>query len=495
MNKTDERKDAIILILSNNTEFVTAGELAESLEVSEKTIYRTVKEINNDEKIPLEITSEKGKGYKITHINKISTPVSEVNDIANMTPAQRRNNIMQDLLISSPNERKIPVLYEDFFISDNLIRLDIKLMEKAVAQMNLKLIRNGQLLKIIGKEKNLRKAIGKLFQQNHLYVESLENNIEDNLFDSDIATFVLKQINIIEKRLNSILPYPYNINIFSHIYILVKRYQATDEVNFSYDMEISKSEEEEMTEYRSIYNVVKEITSNLERFLNKEIPKEEEYFLFQYLISSRFQGEFENDLLADKKVLQVVDYYIEKTSQYLNFNIESSKLRNNLYHHVKPFLNRLNNGFYVKNPLLDQIKYEYQMIFDAVQNTSVEMSKLFNLSEINEDEIGFITLYFAQYFEENPKYIDVLIVCTSGIGTSELLKSKISQKFKNINIVDVISTKQLYENPDTYRSIDLIISTVKFKETVRVPNIVISAMLTFDDQDRINNIIEDLGYE
>ena len=495
MNKTDERKDAIILILSNNTEFVTAGELAESLEVSEKTIYRTVKEINNDEKIPLEITSEKGKGYKITHINRISTPVSEVNDIANMTPAQRRNNIMQDLLISSPNERKIPVLYEDFFISDNLIRLDIKLMEKAVAQMNLKLIRNGQLLKIIGKEKNLRKAIGKLFQQNHLYVESLENNIEDNLFDSDIATFVLKQINIIEKRLNSILPYPYNINIFSHIYILVKRYQATDEVNFSYDMEISKSEEEEMTEYRSIYNVVREITSNLEHFLNREIPKEEEYFLFQYLISSRFQGEFEKDQLADKKVLQVVDYYIEKTSQYLNFNIESSKLRNNLYHHVKPFLNRLNNGFYVKNPLLDQIKYEYQMIFDAVQNTSVEMSKLFNLSEINEDEIGFITLYFAQYLEENPKYIDVLIVCTSGIGTSELLKSKISQKFKNINIVDVISTKQLYENPDTYRNIDLIISTVKFKETVRVPNIVISAMLTFDDQDRINNIIEDLGYE
>lgn len=495
MNKTDERKDAIILILSNNTEFVTAGELAESLEVSEKTIYRTVKEINNDEKIPLEITSEKGKGYKITHINKISTPVSEVNDIANMTPAQRRNNIMQDLLISSPNERKIPVLYEDFFISDNLIRLDIKLMEKAMAKMNLKLIRNGQLLKIIGKENNLRKAIGKLFQQNHLYVESLENNIEDNLFDSDIATFVLKQINIIEKRLNSILPYPYNINIFSHIYILVKRYQATDEVNFSYDMEISKSEEEEMTEYRSIYNVVREITSNLERFLNKEIPKEEEYFLFQYLISSRFQGEFEKDQLADKKVLQVVDDYIEKTSQYLNFNIESSKLRNNLYHHVKPFLNRLNNGFYVKNPLLDQIKYEYQMIFDAVQNTSVEMSKLFNLSEINEDEIGFITLYFAQYLEENPKYIDVLIVCTSGIGTSELLKSKISQKFKNINIVDVISTKQLYENPDTYRNIDLIISTVKFKETVRVPNIVISAMLTFDDQDRINNIIEDLGYE
>lgn len=495
MNKTDERKDAIILILSNNTEFVTAGELAESLEVSEKTIYRTVKEINNDEKIPLEITSEKGKGYKITHINKISTPVSEVNDIANMTPAQRRNNIMQDLLISSPNERKIPVLYEDFFISDNLIRLDIKLMEKAVAQMNLKLIRNGQLLKIIGKEKNLRKAIGKLFQQNHLYVESLENNIEDNLFDSVTATFVLKQINIIEKRLNSILPYPYNINIFSHIYILVKRYQATDEVNFSYDMEISKSEEEEMTEYRSIYNVVREITSNLERFLNKEIPKEEEYFLFQYLISSRFQGEFEKDQLADKKVLQVVDYYIEKTSQYLNFIIESSKLRNNLYHHVKPFLNRLNNGFYVKNPLLDQIKYEYQMIYDAVQNTSVEMSKLFNLSEINEDEIGFITLYFAQYFEENPKYIDVLIVCTSGIGTSELLKSKISQKFKNINIVDVISTKRLYEDPDTYRSIDLIISTVKFKEMVRVPNIVISAMLTFDDQDRINNIIEDLGYE
>ena len=37
---------------------------------------------------------------------------------------------------------------------------------------------------------------------------------------------------------------------------------------------------------------------------------------------------------------------------------------------------------------------------------------------------------------ENPKYIDVLIVCTSGIGTSELLKSKISQNlFINLTMV------------------------------------------------------------
>ncbi|MEY8371575.1 PRD domain-containing protein [Aerococcaceae bacterium 50-4] len=495
MSKADERKDAMILILSNNIEFVTAAELAESLEVSEKTIYRTVKEINNDDKLPIEIISEKGKGYKITHINKVSTSVSEVNDIANMTPAQRRNNIMQDLLIASPTERKIPVLYEDFFISDNLIRLDIKLMEKSIEQMNLKLIRNGQLLKIIGKEKDIRKAIGRLFQQNYLYVESLENNIEDSLFDQYIATFVLKQINIIEKRLNSILPYPYNINIFSHIYILVKRYQTSDEANFSYDMEISKSEEEEMVEYHSIYNVIREIITNLEHFLNKNIPKEEEYFLFQYLISSRFQGEFEKDQLADKKVLRIVDYYIEMISSYLNISINSSKLRSNLYHHIKPFLNRLNNGFYVKNPLLDQIKYEYETVFKAVQSTSLQMSELFYLSEVNEDEIGFISIYFAQYLEENPNYIDVLIVCTSGIGTSELLKSKIDQNFKNINIVNVISTKQLYENPSTYQNVDLIISTVKIKKAVAVPKVVISAMLTFDDQERINSIIEDLNYE
>lgn len=61
--------------------------------------------------------------------------------------------------------------------------------------------------------------------------------------------------------------------------------------------------------------------------------------------------------------------------------------------------------------------------------------------------------------------------------------------------MNVVSTKQLYDNIQDYQNIDLIISTVKFKETITIPNLVISAMLTFDDQERIHNMIEDLNHE
>lgn len=145
-------------------------------------------------------------------------------------------------------------------------------------------------------------------------------------------------------------------------------------------------------------------------------------------------------------------------------------------------LNRLDNHININNNLLDQIKIEYSAMFQAVKRAIKQLASKYNLSEVDDNEIGFLTLYFASELEKHKKHIDTLIMCTTGIGTSELLKSKIIANFSNLNIVDVISTASLDEALRRYPQIQLVISTVRPLHAVSVPVVVVSAMLNMEDR-------------
>ena len=71
---------------------------------------------------------------------------------------------------------------------------------------------------------------------------------------------------------------------------------------------------------------------------------------------------------------------------------------------------------------------------------SREFSKYYPLS-IDEDECGFITLYYLNYLEntKNKKSIKVILVCNSGVGATKLLSTKIKNNFPAIEIVKTSS--------------------------------------------------------
>ena len=76
-------------------------------------------------------------------------------------------------------------------------------------------------------------------------------------------------------------------------------------------------------------------------------------------------------------------------------------------------------------------------------------------------------------------------MCTTGIGTSELLKAKIIKKFPDLNIVDVIATKNYRTALEKNPNIELILTTVGIRSRLGVHTLLVSAMLTADDQSRI----------
>lgn len=230
------------------------------------------------------------------------------------------------------------------------------------------------------------------------------------------------------------------------------------------------------------------IIKNFEQYLSSDINDKEKEHLYKYLISYRV--EYVDDIYKEQnfptEVQMLTKQLLKRMSKSMHQNFDNPKFYIDLMKHIQPMSNRLNNGIVIKNTLLNQIKYEY---YDIFMNLTEVMQQM--LPAISEDEIGFLTLYFAKEIERNPKKVKTLITCTTGIGTSELLRVKVEKNLPEIEVVDVISTDFVDET--RLKEIDLIISTVNIEKFERTPVIIVSAMFNKSDQQKLKQLIEKMG--
>lgn len=115
------------------------------------------------------------------------------------------------------------------------------------------------------------------------------------------------------------------------------------------------------------------------------------------MISSRFNHEIE---LVPGKILPIVeemtDFYIEQVAAKINMPINKKQLKIELLSHMKPMVNRMNHQIHIKNNLLSDIKLEYGELFEIIKETARDVAKTFKLNTISDDEVGYITIYFAE---------------------------------------------------------------------------------------------------
>ncbi|WP_339217480.1 PRD domain-containing protein [Ornithinibacillus sp. FSL M8-0202] len=497
MSSKNNREHDLLMFLSKSQGYVTSNELVEELKVSQKTVYRLIKKINDEYMDSPLIISERGRGYKLDYENFINYQKSDNKyKEKHFSPSERRKRIMEELLLSSPKPINIYHLYSDYYVGDSVIFNDEQLMSEELQKYNLVLERKDRKLAILGEEVDIRKAIKHINEIfNTIDIDDLKRNQELNFNQYDVL-FILGQLRDIEKDLDITIPYPYNVNIFSHLYILLSRLGKVPALLFR--DKASMEEMENMKRDPILYPIAKGIVTNIEKYLGSSLPDIEIYFLYQYLVSSRMQGSLAKTSTFSPEVIQVTEAYIEGMSIYLGIDIESESIFTDLANHIKPMLNRLDYKIRIKNSLLSQIKVTYEDVYSGVTNVSEFVSKKFNLPAINEDENGFITLYFAKVIVtgqyQHP--IKTLIMCTTGIGTSELLKAKVSRKFPELEILDVVASQNMQMIKEKYADAELILSTVHIKEAIPIHCLLVSAMFTLDDQKRLQRKIEEIyhGY-
>ncbi|MFQ9320838.1 MAG: BglG family transcription antiterminator [Enterococcus durans] len=485
-----DRTNKLKLLLSKQHDYVTAEELASLMNTSTKTVYRLVKKINEKFSGGKLILSEKGRGYKLDYGKFIeqSEPVSK--ETIEVSPFERQNRVMEELLLSSPQALRIMDLFGNYYVGDSAISNDEKVIASRIKKFELKLMRKNRTLAIKGKEENIRRAIAELIQRLNIIDLDEINSSEELNFNRYDVLFVSDQLRIIEKQLGGDIPYPYNVNIFSHLYIMISRSRKLNQL--SNGEKLTDEQLLVLDDSPKTRDIATEVIRNVEAYLVTKLPVSEIYYLYQYLLSSRMENLPDKTQTFNHEVEAITNYFLSEVGKRLNISATNESIFVDLANHIKPMLNRLKNKIRVKNGLLQQIQLTYETIFHFVSEVALEVIEKFDLPKINHDEIGFITLYFARMIETHQLPIQTLIMCTTGVGTSELLKAKVVKKFPELKVVDVIATKNYQLALKKTPGIELILTTIGIKDLLPVNSLLVSAMLTVDDQARIQKKIEEI---
>lgn len=189
-----------------------------------------------------------------------------------------------------------------------------------------------------------------------------------------------------------------------------------------------------------------------------------------------------HQMSVEDKYIQTVKSLISNLSDVLQTNLnEDQELLEGLLIHFVPMIYRLKMNIDIKNPLLNEIKNQYSILFTTLQNSIDNIEKDFHVL-LTEDEIAFLTVYFQVSLERNKEGKKILIVCPSGIGTSELIFNKIEKAIPAQDTLEISTLKALYQRD--LNKIDLIISTVDIA-IEKVPIIRVGSLINNNDLKKI----------
>ena len=148
--------------------------------------------------------------------------------------------------------------------------------------------------------------------------------------------------------------------------------------------------------------------------------------------------------------------------------------------HMMPLVVRIQYGLNMPNPIIKDIKLKMADAYECAVIASQVIQDEYH-KPIAEGELGYLALHYSMAIErlqEQTKMKNIVIICSSGMGTSSILKKRLMKKFdiddSHIQVYDAQSIRSV-----NLSHIDYIISTVKLNLKLDKPIIYMENI--FDD--------------
>lgn len=191
------------------------------------------------------------------------------------------------------------------------------------------------------------------------------------------------------------------------------------------------------------------------------------------------------------KIQTITRLFIMNVSKSLNLPLYRDY---ELFQSLSNHLERIFNEGFTSSPEDDEISViieKYSDIKKAVTK-NIEVLEQYANRTITSEEISYIVVYICASIEKmktQTTMCNVILICNSGIGTSQLLKSKLLERF-DLNIISVMPKHRLRDSLSC--EVDFVISTVDL-EDIDIPYIKISPQLDDSDFLRMRKMIDDYG--
>jgi len=507
---SNERINKIFHTLLNQKEPITVKELSDLLNKSIRTIRKDLKKIKkyaSKENLNLVIKPNVGVWLEINEANlqEIIKGISD-NSInkSQFNKNQRQNYVLKSVL--STNEYTVNDLAEELYVSRATIYKDLKEIENWLKKYDLELNKSNNGITIEGKEKNWRRFIADIlvkFQKESQYglieellpsskIDSQTYHMLKELFDDINVKRIIETLEKILEQIEPKLGFELTDEAFTglviHLAISIERLRDNKSI-------VMREEQLNQLRDKDEFRIAKFIERELNEHLNINLPESEIGYMCLHIMGSKLQQNiYSTDMkdisdTVDPKIIEMANNIIEMAEKILGVELHDDKqLLNGLVLHLKPSINRLKYGLSLRNPILENIKENYPSVFGAAWATSRIFEEELGV-QLKEEEVGYIALHLGAALERKSNIVNVAIVCGSGIGTAQLLRSRLEEYLNNINIMNSLSLHKVGNT--NLENIDLIVSTVPIpnfnKKVVQV-----NPLLPEDDlnllKDEINNI-------
>lgn len=476
---------------------ITVEELMRVLNVSKRTVYREIASIEASlAKFQLQINKPRGEGYRLIgdpfQIDALKQKIYQVSP--NNFDMVQRQHALAITLLQADDAITMEALAYDFEVSIGTINADLSMIDESLEDFSLRIERQKTRgIYVQGGEKERRQILSSLLYGNineydfFQYLHQL--SLDETAVTEDFFLKVMRPESLLLAR-HAILEESHNLfesvtdNQLQQIMIILAL--SIDRLLKGHVIDVAIGARRISTD---IIKLSHQILGYIEVQLKQAINMNERHFFALQLEGLNYKAP-QNIFIEsfDAEISYQIKEFIRITSQQTGFDFRKDEtLYVDLMAHMKAAIKRpLSLVQKIDNPLLQKILNEYQDIYKGVK---VAQQEIFKDKKFSREEMAYIVIHFASSLERNPssRNITALVLCSSGIGTSKILESRIGKYLPEINVIDVSKISQM--DNIQFEQYDLILSTIflpGFQHSYRV----ISPLLLDDEVKEIREYMK-----
>lgn len=476
----NDRSFKLLNLLVKSKGFITIDLLAETLNVSRRSIYNDIDLINTylNHRYNASITKAYGKGICISDSIKekmLSDIEPDMTHYYEFDKNERQSWIYLYISCSYDTPLFVDDLCSLFRVSRSTVLNDLHDLKHGLSPFNIEInfdIKNGYSLK--GNEVEVRNQIIDYYMKiNRTELLPLipEESIE--LFKSLITNY--EQSNKIK------ITDEYRDLLHSWFTLFGMRMMQNCYINLDKE-EISVIQSTK--EFASLKNICKAMN------ISKHYPFNETELIYitRFMLSAKlksvqdYYASSDIDSRLEKVITALIDDFEKNAGIFFQ---ERNSLFRNLFYHLKPAYYRLRYDIRIENPLKQEVKDKYRDIFNLTKRVAVHFQQ-FVRKILTDDEIAFIAIHFGGWLQRNKinienKKLKIILVCTNGIGIARIMESQMSHLLPEYEIVSVSSISAYNARDDWSDTVDFAVTTNQLKDR-GVPIIKVNPLFTKDDK-------------
>jgi transcriptional antiterminator/mannitol/fructose-specific phosphotransferase system IIA component (Ntr-type) len=391
----------------------------------------------------------------------------------------QRQNLMIWFLVQKNNKVTLANMAKFFNISKNTAINDIQYLKNTLPQeFTLNNSKHGKIL--IGDERKKRIWV---YQQ--MCMQTNLQIIKDT--HGSHYRFLIKELNLLQKHTRTIFSDNALELMATFLSWCLKRIQLNPNLMLGtspYQNDLGDK-------------IVDEWSIGLMQHYEIYASNEEISFFRNIVYSAQTKNTAHWKFIAEFPADKLVNQIIERFGSISGAVVTSSALKIGLKNHIISTYQRIKSGIPYRAANLKEIKSEYSELM-ALTSYAIQPLETYLHKSISDDEISLITTYFGgqtNYLQNTKKFnsnIDVLLVCSSGVGTSYFLQQTLIRKYNSIKFSHPMSLAEFSKLSSLIHA-KVIVSTVEIKSSEDIPCIIVQGIPTENDFIKIENTLRNVG--